>query len=146
MVHGLAGRLQGVAAAVLVVAAAEDLVRAVEKDDLVGDVVVVQLDQRVGEVVKEPLAAQVAGHGQVAVDAGVDAHDVGQLQHEPGREVVDAKEAHVLKGVQCLGAPAAGHARDDHDVGHAVGRGGAAHVFVCHGCPPASVFVESSLS
>ena len=87
------------AAAVLVVATAKHLVRAVEENNLIRDPVRVEVGQGVGQVVKEALAAQVAGHGQMAIDARVDAHEVGQLKHEAGREVVDAVVAHILEGV-----------------------------------------------
>ena len=86
------------------------------------------------QLVEEPLAAQVARDGQVTAHAGVDAHDLGQLQDEAGRQVIDAEVAHVLEHVHGLRAARAGHAGDDHDVGHAVGELGAgdAVVGVCH--------------
>ena len=87
-----------------------------------------QLPHRVGELVKEALAAQVAGHGQVTADPGVDAHDLRKLQEQARGQVVDAEVAHVLKDVEGLRAAGAAHARDHHDVGHAGGALAVAHL------------------
>ena len=116
----LAGLCERVAAAVLVIAADEDLVGGVEKHDLAADLVLAQLLQGVRDLVKEALAPEVAGHGEVAPHAGVDAHELGELEQKPRRQVVDAEVAHVLEHMERLCASRARHTGDDHDVGHAV--------------------------
>ena len=128
VLDGLAGDRERVAAAVLVVAAHENLVGGVQEEELAGELVLAELADGVRELVEEALAAQVAGHGQVAAHARVDSHELRELRDKARREVVDAEVAHVLEAVQGLRAARAGHARDDHDVGDAVAALGVAHV------------------
>ena len=95
---------------------------------------VAQRLDRVEELIEQALAAQVARHAQVAANAGVDADDLGELQDEARREIIDAVVPHVLECVHGLRAAGAGHAGDDDNVGNAVGelrRGDA--VRICHG-------------
>ena len=109
------------AAAVLAIAADQDLVRSLEEQHLAGHLMVAQGLDGVEQLVEQPLAAQVARHAEMAADAGVDADDLRELQDEAGRQVVDAEIPHVLEHVHGLRAAGAGHAGDDDDVGHAVG-------------------------
>ena len=118
--EGLAGLGQRVAAAVLVVAAHEDLVGGVQKDHLAGELVLAQLREGLRDLVEEALAAQVARDGQVAAHARVDAHELGQLEYEARRQVVYAEVAHVLEDVERLRAAATAHAGDHDDVRNAV--------------------------
>ena len=99
---------------------------------------IAKLSDGVGELVEETLATQVAGHREVPSDTGVDAHEVGELQDETGREIIDAEVSHVLKDVHGLRPPTAGHARDDDDVGHAIAVLGCAHLLTSgrHVTPP----------
>ncbi len=102
--QGLAALGERMAAAVLVVAAHEDVVCGVEEEDLAGQFVGAQGRDGVCELVEQALAAQVAGDREVAADAGVDAHELGELQDEARGQVVDAEVAHVLEDVEGLGA------------------------------------------
>ena len=54
----------------------------------------------VEQLVEQPLAAQVTGDRQMPAHARVDAYELGKLQDEARREIVDAKIAHVLEDVQ----------------------------------------------
>ena len=131
---GVAARGERVPAAILAVAADEHLVRRLEEHHLAGHLVVAQRLDRVEELIEQALAAQVARHAQVAANAGVDADDLGELQDEARREIIDAVVPHVLECVHGLRAAGAGHAGDDDNVGNAVGelrRGDA--VRICHG-------------
>ncbi len=132
--QGLAGVRDGVATARLLVAAHEDLVRAVEEQHLDRELVLAQLTDGVVQLVEQPLAPEVARDGQVAPHARVDAHDVGKVEHQARGQVVDAVVAHVLEHVHGLRAAAARHARDDHDVRDAIAFSRGAHDLsgVCH--------------
>ena len=136
--HALPLAHERVAAAVLVVATHELLVGAVQEEDLVGIVVVGQGREGVAHLVEEALGADVAGNGQVAAHVLVYPHHLGYLDDQARREVVYAVVAHVLEDVHGLGAAAAAHAGDDHDVRHAVALGGISHLQVCvwHGNTP----------
>ena len=133
----LPGRGERVAPAVLVVAADEDVVGGVEEHHLGRDLVLAQLAHGVGELVEEPLGAEVAGDGEVTPHARVDPHELGELKQQPRGQVVDREVAHVLEDVQGLGAARPAHPRDDHDVGHARRALRRTHLLVgvCHGSP-----------
>ena len=81
----------------------------------------------VADLIEQALGAKVARDGEVAAHAGVDAHELVELQDEARGQVVDAEVAHVLEDVERLGAAGARHSRDDHDVWHAGGLLGGAH-------------------
>ena len=55
--------------------------------------------------------------GQVAAHARVDAHELGQLEHEARRQVVYAEVAHVLEDVERLRTASATMPGDHDDVG-----------------------------
>ena len=74
----------------------------------------------VRHLIEKTLAPEVADDGEVASDAGVDAHDHGEVQDQARWQVVDAVVAHVLEDMHGLRAPTSRHSRDDYDVRNAV--------------------------
>ena len=102
--RGVTALGERMAAAVLTVPANEHLVGGLQEEHLAAHLTTLELGDAVEQLVEEPLAAQIAGNGQMAAHACVDAHELGQLQDQARGQVVDAEVAHVLEHVHRLGA------------------------------------------
>ncbi len=122
---------QRMPSSVLLVAADQHLVRCLEKDHLVRELMGRKLRQRIRELLEETLAPKVARDRKMSSDARVDADKLGKLEDEARRQVVEAVVAHILEGMEGLCAPRSAHARDDHDVRHTCCRFGRTHLLPC---------------
>ena len=62
----------------------------------------VERGDRIEQLVKQSLATQIAGDGEMPAHARIDADELGKLGDETRRQVIDAKIAHVLEHVHGL--------------------------------------------